>query len=90
MATDMMGELVASQGTYLLNKQASITDRLFDKVIILEDSVITGLRTDSTYIGDYIADNEIPLKTGAFLTPLNGEVFNGINLVSGSVLLIWA
>lgn len=89
MGTNLLGELVANNGTYLVNKAGTIGVN-FDKIIFLEDSKISQLDTDSTNISDYIADETKFIKAGAFLTPKNDEVFNFIELISGSVLLILA
>jgi hypothetical protein len=90
MSSNLLGELVANNGTFILN----VTEENFiyniDQIIILEDTIFNGI-----FIGDYedvkstyLADSSIAIKAGARITPINNIQFNAVNLASGSVELV--
>lgn len=54
MGTNLMGELVANNGTYIVNNTTEVTKRI-DAIVVLQDTIFTsiktaGVDTKSTYI----------------------------------------
>ena len=90
MATNLMGELVANQGTFILNNTTEYTAKI-DAIVVLEDTVfnavkIAGVDVKSSYIGTPAT----AVKAGAILTPTADQKFSGVDLTSGSVALVLA
>ena len=83
-----MGELVANNGTYIVNNTTEAT-KTIDAIVVLQDTVFTaittaGVDTKSTYI----AAPGTAVKAGAIITPINDLQFSGVTLASGSVALV--
>jgi hypothetical protein len=90
MATNLMGELVANNGTFILNNTTEKTASI-DAIVVLEDTVfnavkIAGVDVKSSYIGTPAT----AVKAGAILTPTADQKFSGVKLTSGSVALVLA
>jgi hypothetical protein len=90
MATNLMGELVANNGTFILNNTTEYTASI-DAIVVLEDTVfnavkIAGVDVKSSYIGTPAT----AVKAGAILTPTADQKFSGVDLTSGSVALVLA
>jgi hypothetical protein len=90
MATNLMGELVANNGTFILNNTTEYTGSI-DAIVVLEDTVfnavkIAGVDVKSSYIGTPAT----AVKAGAILTPTADQKFSGVDLTSGSVALVLA
>jgi hypothetical protein len=90
MATNLMGELVANNGTFILNNTTEKTAKI-DMIVVLEDTVfnlvkVAGVDVKSSYIGTPAT----AVKAGAILTPLADVKFSGVKLTSGSVALVLA
>ena len=90
MATNLMGELVANNGTFILNDTTEYTGNI-DAIVVLEDTVfnavkIAGVDVKSSYIGTPAT----AVKAGAILTPTADQKFSGVDLTSGSVALVLA
>lgn len=90
MATNLMGELVANNGTFILNNTNEYTGSI-DAIVVLEDTVfnavkIAGVDVKSSYIGTPAT----AVKAGAILTPTADQKFSGVDLTSGSVALVLA
>jgi hypothetical protein len=91
MGTNLMGELVANNGTFILNTpNYTAGDINIDAIVVLEDTIF-----DVIYIGDgeevkstYISDASSIVRAGAIITPLGDVQFTGVALVSGSVALV--
>jgi hypothetical protein len=88
MATNLMGELVANNGTFILNNTTEKTASI-DAIVVLEDTVfnavkIAGVDVKSSYIGTPAT----AVKAGAILTPTADQKFSGVDLTSGSVALV--
>ena len=88
MATNLMGELVANNGTFILNNTTEYTGSI-DAIVVLEDTVfnavkIAGVDVKSSYIGTPAT----AVKAGAILTPTADQKFSGVDLTSGSVALV--
>ena len=85
-----MGELVANNGTFILNNTTEYTGSI-DAIVVLEDTVfnavkIAGVDVKSSYIGTPAT----AVKAGAILTPTADQKFSGVDLTSGSVALVLA
>ena len=90
MATNLMGELVANNGTFILNNTTEYTGSI-DAIVVLEDTVfnavkIAGVDVKSSYIGTPAT----AVKAGAIITPTADQKFSGVDLTSGSVALVLA
>lgn len=90
MATNLIGELVANNGTFILNNTTEYTGNI-DAIVVLEDTVfnavkIAGVDVKSSYIGTPAT----AVKAGAILTPTADQKFSGVDLTSGSVALVLA
>lgn len=90
MATNLMGELVANNGTFILNNTTEYTGSI-DAIVVLEDTVfnavkIAGVDVKSSYIGTPAT----AVKAGAILTPTADQKFSGVKLTSGSVAIVLA
>lgn len=89
MGTNLMGELVANNGTFILNSSGFDFQRTIDAIVVLEDTIFFDIYIDeNSVIDSYILDYEKPIKAGAIITPINDLQFSGVNLVSGSVALV--
>lgn len=96
MSTNLLGELAANQGTFIMNKDGAVYDYTVrglkvDKILILSDTKITILQT--TYEGDnvidnYVSDSNIFMKAGGIITPRDGEQFEYIQMQTGCICLI--
>lgn len=88
MATNLMGELVANQGTYILNNTSEYTGTI-DAIVVLENTVFNTIKIANTDAKtNYIAATATAVKAGAILTPKSDLQFSGVQLTSGSVALV--
>jgi hypothetical protein len=83
-----MGELVANNGTYIVNNTTEAT-KTIDAIVVLQDTVFTAIKTAGVDVkSTYIADTGTAVKAGAIITPINDLQFSGVTLASGSVALV--
>ena len=80
--------LAATQGTFLVN---NTTEKTIDNdgIFVLEDTVFSSIKIggiDSK--ASYLADVSGTVKAGAFIRPTGGQKFSGVQLTSGSVILV--
>jgi hypothetical protein len=88
MGTNLMGELVADQGTYIANNTTEVT-KTIEAIVCLEDTIFTSIKVAGTDVkATYIAATGTAVKAGAIITPINNLQFSGVKLTSGSVALI--
>lgn len=88
MSTNLMGELVANKGTFILNNTNEYTG-VIDAIVVLENTVFTSVKIAGNDVKtDYIAAPATAVKAGAILTPKNGLQYSGVKLASGSVALV--
>lgn len=88
MATNLMGELVANQGTFILNNTTEYTAKI-DAIVVLEDTVFNAVKIAGVDVkSSYIATPATAVKAGAILTPTADQKFSGVDLTSGSVALV--
>ena len=84
----MMEVVSGSQGTYVVNDTTEFTG-IFDAIVVLEDTVFSSIKiagVDSK--SDYISTPGTAVKAGAMIRPQNGVAFSGVQLTSGSVILV--
>jgi hypothetical protein len=90
MATNLMGELVANRGTFIVNNTVEKTANI-DAIVVLEDTVFNAVKIAGIDVkSSYIAATGTAIKAGAILTPQGTAVFSGVQLTSGSVALVLA
>ena len=84
-----MGELVANNGTFILNN-TTIATKTIDAIVVLEDTIFEYINIDAENVtADYIAEMPYSIvKAGAIITPINDLQFTEVNLQSGSVALV--
>jgi hypothetical protein len=88
MGTNLMGELVADQGTYIANNTTEVT-KTIEAIVCLEDTIFTSIKVAGTDVkSTYIAATGTAIKAGSIITPINNLQFSGVKLASGSVALI--
>ena len=88
MSTNLMGELVANKGTFILNNTTEKT-AVIDMIVVLEDTVFNAIKIAGTDVkANYIGTPATAVKAGAILTPKSDLKFSGVDLTSGSVALV--
>ncbi len=88
MGTNLMGELVANQGTYIVNNTTEAT-RKIDAIVVLQDTIFNTIKVAGVDAkATYIAAPATAVKAGAIITPINDLQFSGVQLTSGSVALV--
>jgi hypothetical protein len=90
MGTNLMGELVANNGTFILNSDINLTKNI-DAIVVLEDTIFQSISVNGSDVkSTYLADPAIAIKAGAIITPINDLTFTGVRIDSGSVALVLA
>lgn len=88
MGTNLMGELVANNGTYIVNNTTEAT-KTIDAIVVLEDTIFSSIKVAGTDAkSTYLADATKAIKAGAIITPINDVQFSGVTLTSGSIALV--
>jgi hypothetical protein len=88
MGTNLMGELVANNGSFIVNGTPEV-NKTIDAIVVLEDTIFTTIKINNTNVtAEYIQNAAIPVRAGAIITPINDFQFSGVKLVSGSVALV--
>lgn len=88
MGTNLMGELVANLGTYIVNNTTEAT-KTIDAIVVLQDTVFSSIKVAGVDVkSSYIAAPGTAVKAGAIITPINDLQFSGVQLTSGSVALV--
>jgi hypothetical protein len=88
MGTNLMGELVANLGTYIVNNTTEVT-KTIDAIVVLEDTIFSSIKVAGTDAkSTYLADATKAIKAGAIITPINDVQFSGVTLTSGSIALV--
>lgn len=80
--------LVASQGTIVVNdtNEKTVTH---DAIFVLEDTVFNSIKVAGVDVkADLISTPATAVKAGAMLRASGARKFSGVDLVSGSVVLI--
>lgn len=80
--------MAAAQGTFVVNNTTEKTLD-FDCLMVLEDTVFTSLKIGGVdKRSDYMADTAGTTKAGAIIRATSGQKFSGVQLTSGSVILV--
>lgn len=88
MSTNLMGELVANKGTFILNNTNEFTG-VIDAIVVLQDTVFNVIKIAGSDVkSDYIGTPATAVKAGAIITPKADLQFSGVDLTSGSVALV--
>lgn len=89
MGTNLMGELVANNGTFIVNNTEQVEGKLIDAIVVLEDTIFAEIFIgEPDVLSQYISNPLIAIKAGAIITPMNDLQFTSLTLVSGSVALV--
>ena len=85
---ELLGELVANKGTFILNNTDEKTG-VFDAIVVLEDTVFNAIKIAGVDVkSSYIAATGTAVKAGAIITPTGTQTFSAVDLTSGSVALV--
>jgi len=88
MSSNLIGELVGNMGTFVVNTTIEVTKNI-DAIVILEESIFTSIKINGVDAkNEYIQDATLAVKAGAIITPINNLQFSGVQLTSGSVVLV--
>ena len=88
MSLPNLDKLVANKGVYIVNDATEVTIAI-DGIFVLEDTVFNAIKVAGADVkASYISTPATAVKAGAYIRPLNGVQFSGVDLVSGSVALI--
>ena len=88
MSSNLLGELVANNGTFIINTPDYEKIVNIDAIIVLEDTIFEAIYIEAINVkDDYLADSAV-VKAGARITPINGLKFSGVYIESGSVELV--
>lgn len=78
----------ASQGTFVVNNTTEKTIG-HDGILVLEDTVFSSIKVNGIDVKDTLIANVAgTVKASAFIRPLSADKFSGVQLVSGSVILV--
>lgn len=80
--------LTGIQGTKVVNDATELTQD-FDSIVVLEDTVFTSIKVSGSDVKEtYITTPATAVKAGALIRPINNQVFSGVQLTSGSILIV--
>jgi hypothetical protein len=78
----------ALQGTKIVNDTDELTQD-FDTIVVLEDTVFSSIKIGGSDVkGTYITTPATAVKAGAIIRPLTNQVFSGVQLTSGSIVIV--
>ena len=81
-------KITASRGVVVVNDTDLLT-RSFDAISVLESTVFTSLLVDGVdVLANYITTPANAVEAGALITAQGGQQFSGVELTSGSVIVI--
>lgn len=88
MGSNLIGELAGNMGTFVVNTTNEVTKKI-DAIVVLEDTIFTSIKTAGTDVkSTYIQDASLTIKAGTIITPVNDLQFSGVQLTSGSIVLV--
>lgn len=88
MSSNLLGELAGNIGTFVVNSTAEVT-KTADAIVVLEDTIFNSIKINDVIVNDfYIQDASVAVKAGAIITPTADQQFSGVELESGSVVLV--
>ena len=78
----------ALQGTKIVNDTDELTQD-FDTIVVLEDTVFSSIKIGGSDVkSTYITTPATAVKAGAIIRPLTNQVFSGVQLTSGSIVIV--
>lgn len=88
MSSNLMGEVVANNGTYIVNNTTEVT-KTIDAIVVLEETIFSSIKVNGVDAkSTYIAATGTAVKAGAIITPVSDLQFSGVQLTSGSIALV--
>jgi hypothetical protein len=88
MGSNLLGEIAANNGTYILNSDINLT-KTIDAIVVLEDTIFQTIGVNGVDVkATYLADPAIAIKAGAIITPINDLQFSNVRIDSGSIALV--
>lgn len=88
MSSNLLGEIAANNGTYVVNTTTEVTKKI-DAIVVLEDTIFNSIKINGVETkADYIQNTAIAIKAGTIITPVADLQFSGVKLTSGSVVLV--
>ena len=80
--------IALAQGSYVVNDATEVT-KSFDCLLVLEDTIFTSLKIGGVdKLSEYVSTPATAVKAGAIIRAKNVLKFSGVQLTSGSVLLV--
>jgi hypothetical protein len=88
MGSNLLGEIAANNGTFVVNTTAEATKNI-DAIVVLEDTIFNAIKINGVDAKtNYIQNAAIAIKPGTIITPVGDLQFSGVKLTSGSVVLV--
>ena len=85
---DAIEELALQNGTFVVNDAVEYTS-VIDAIYVAEDTVFTSIKVGGgDRKDDYISTSSGTIKAGVIIAPIRGVKFSGLQLTSGSVVII--
>ena len=85
---DAIEEMALQNGTYVINDTTEFTAEI-DAIYVAEDSVFTSIKVGGGDRKDaYISTSGSTIKAGVIIAPIRGVKFSGVQLASGSIVVI--
>ncbi len=81
-------EMALQNGTFVVNNTVEYTNNI-DAIYVAEDSVFTSIKVGGgDRKDDYISTSGGTIKAGVIIAPIRGVKFSGVQLTSGSIVVI--
>jgi hypothetical protein len=81
-------ELALQNGTFIVNDAIEFT-AVIDAIYVAEDTVFTSIKVGGgDRKDDYIATSGGTIKAGVIIAPIRGVKFSGVQLTSGSIVIM--
>jgi hypothetical protein len=88
MSITRIDTIAAQSGTFIVNNTDEKTVNS-QAIIVLEDTVFSSIKVGGSDVkSSYIAATATAVKAGAIIRGIQGAVFSGVQLTSGSVALV--
>jgi len=88
MGSNLLGEIAANNGTFVVNTTAEVT-KTIDAIVVLEDTIFSAIKINGVDVKtNYIQNAATAIKPGTIITPVADLQFSGVTLTSGSVVLV--
>lgn len=85
---DAIEEMALQNGTFLVNDTTEFTAEI-DAIYISEETIFSSIKINGAENkNSYMSDSSISVKAGVIISPIRGQKFSGVQLVSGSIVAI--